>query len=238
MGRQCLQRGRITYSWTVWTFVAYPVGTIWRVVVAIEHPRPHLASAGSSLCQVAGLTVTYKDIAVPWVTPSTHSSRCFPFPNRQSAGTSYLPDSLLNLPFSTYSTRNVPIRRSFSSPHSLSLSPSFHDHVHVCHVLIPDVVLSSPFFVHCIALSLSYALGDHFGSGAKLGTGQRPCHSWDSGPLVLKPNYPNDVLIPFRLRPDIYMYGGVKKTDAPLPYSRGILVSHIYTNLSQVIRLL
>lgn len=210
MGRQCLQRGRITYSWT-------------QVSRFVKSPGPQ-SHTRISLCP---------GLLHPLIRVGVSLSRT----DNYSAGTSYLPDSLLNLPFSTYSTRNVPIRRSFSSPHSLSLSPSFHDHVHTCHVLIPDVVLSSPFFQHCIALSLSYTLGDHFGSGAKLGTGQRPCHSWDSGPLVLKPNYPNDILIPFRLRPDIYVRGR-KKNDAPLPYAEQFS-RHTHTrNLSQVIRLL
>lgn len=31
IGQQCLQRGQIIYSLTVCIFVAYPVGTIWRV---------------------------------------------------------------------------------------------------------------------------------------------------------------------------------------------------------------
>ncbi|KAI6031158.1 hypothetical protein PISMIDRAFT_6592 [Pisolithus microcarpus 441] len=54
-------------------------------------------------------------------------------------------------------------------------------------------------FISVLSASLSrcHSLGDHFGSGAKLGTGQCPCHSWDSGPSFSNLTIPTTSSSPF-----------------------------------------
>lgn len=141
------------------SFVAYPVGAIWRVV-AIEHPRPHLASSWGAfvLCQVAGSTLTNKGITVVWV-PAIHpfiranvslsrTDRCIRRDILSPEQTSELPFSTVLHRYAAHAVRTF----EFSGPFPFSLSS--HPHAHVCIPRSP----TSPFHLRsfCIALSLSY----------------------------------------------------------------------------------